>query len=113
MKEETEGSITDSTKVCSQIVELDFISKGQRLFGRDEKDAQSSANFLILILSCIERWSQLESNESEKENEPSQYSFRKVHQNLQNMKIKFPSAYKQSSAAGRKTPKSSNDGAVK
>lgn len=33
-----------------------LLSRGKNIFGPDEKDHQNSANFLIILLDCIEKW---------------------------------------------------------
>jgi hypothetical protein len=33
-----------------------LLTRGKNLFGADEKDTQSSANFLIILLDSLEKW---------------------------------------------------------
>lgn len=33
-----------------------LLSRGKNIFGPDEPDHQNSANFLIILLDCIEKW---------------------------------------------------------
>ena len=33
-----------------------LLSRGKNIFGPEEKDQSNSANFLIILLDCIEKW---------------------------------------------------------
>ena len=33
-----------------------LLTRGKNIFGPEERDTQSSANFLIILLDCIEKW---------------------------------------------------------
>ena len=69
-----------------------LLQRGQHIFGPDEKDTQYSANFLIILLDCIEKWAlhfQFEDENSQGDNE-----FYKVYQKLIDEGVKFPSTFK-------------------
>ena len=34
----------------------DLLSKGETIFGSDEKDKKNAAAFLIVLLDCLEKW---------------------------------------------------------
>lgn len=36
--------------------ESDITRRGELIFGSDERDRQSAANFLIMLLDCLEKW---------------------------------------------------------
>lgn len=42
----------DSSEKSAQAL----LTRGKNIFGPDEKDSQNSANFLIILLDCIEKW---------------------------------------------------------
>lgn len=102
----------------------ELLKRGEKLFGPEEKDRKSSSRFLIILLDSIEKWSQIEvgdfalskdkkskedgqagvraSSSDDDENEDfeqkylheSDYSFRKVHEDLVRKEVTFPSRFK-------------------
>jgi len=38
----------------------ELMVRGENIFGVQEKDTKTSATFLIILLNCIEKWSQIE-----------------------------------------------------
>ena len=73
-----------------------LLTRGKNIFGADEKDQQSSANFLIILLDCIEKWAltfqfeDLDGSASKEENK-----FYKSYKALIDKGVKFPSTFKQ------------------
>ena len=71
-----------------------LLTRGNNIFGPEELDTQMSANFLIILLDCIEKWAltfQFEdSNNSNQENK-----YYKAYQSLIDKGVKFPSTFKQ------------------
>ena len=99
----------------------ELLKRGELLFGREETDRKSSSRFLVILLDSIEKWSQIEVGDfastgkdgrnknvaaircsSDDENEDdvqqylheSDYSFRKVHENLKRKDVTFPSRFR-------------------
>lgn len=84
-----------------------LLTRGKHIFGPDEKDTQNSANFLIILLDCIEKWAltfqfedgELDDTKSSKSkmstNTQSGEKFYKVYTKLLEKGVKFPSTFKQ------------------
>jgi hypothetical protein len=59
----TESKILDRLSILAQVNNdpneksaQALLTRGKFIFGDDEADTQSSANFLIILLDCIEKW---------------------------------------------------------
>ena len=37
----------------------ELMQRGKKIFGPDEADNQTSANFLVILLDCLEKWSNI------------------------------------------------------
>jgi hypothetical protein len=71
----------------------ELLTRGQRIFGPDEKDLQTSARFLVLLLDFIEKWSKITYAEPLKPDGQKAYTFLQVFTDLHDVKcIVFPSA---------------------
>jgi hypothetical protein len=51
------------------------LTRGQRIFGPEEKDLQTSAQFLVLLLDFIERWSKIAYEKPMKPDDQKGYTF--------------------------------------
>ena len=90
-----------------------LLTRGKNIFGPEEKDTQSSANFLIILLDCIEKWALTFLEDAEDINDAVSTStknrasagdkFYKAYQKLIDKGVKFPSTFK---SAGKKEPQS-------
>ena len=95
------NDILDQSTMSIQNTAQELMTRGQHMFGADEKDTQSSSHFLVTLLDFIEKWSQIEESQK-KESDPSNaekdkiYTFKMVFQELHAVKqITFPSKYRQ------------------
>ena len=80
------------------------MKRGNNIFGPDEKDTQSSANFLIILLDCIEKWALTFLEDGGEVNDAISTStwnagttgdkFYKAYQKLIDKGVKFPSTFK-------------------
>ena len=74
-----------------------LLTRGNTIFGPEETDTSMSANFLIILLDCIEKWAltfQFQDVENSAKN-TGENKFYKVYQNLIDKGVKFPSTFKQ------------------
>ncbi len=81
-----------------------MLTRGKNIFGPEEKDSQSSANFLIILLDCIEKWAltfqfeDVEVNDTLSTSTKSKAStgdkFYKSYTKLLEKGVKFPSTFK-------------------
>ena len=68
------------------------MTRGQRIFGPEEKDLQTSAQFLVLLLDLIEKWAKLIKDKPVKQDDQKAYTFLQVYTDLHDVKdIVFPS----------------------
>ena len=70
------------------------MTRGKNIFGPDEKDQSSSANFLIILLDCLEKWA-LTFQFSEDGAGGGENKFYKSYKQLLDKGVKFPSSFKQ------------------
>ena len=61
---------------------MELLERGQHLFGKDELDLETSAEFLIILLDFIEKWSTISSE------------FSTYYKQLIDAGIQFPSSLK-------------------
>ena len=82
-----------------------LLQRGKNIFGPEEKDTASSANFLIILLDCIEKWALTFLEEGDQVNDAISTSTRsksnatgdkffKCYQRLIDKGVKFPSTFK-------------------
>ena len=70
------------------------MTRGQRIFGPEEKDFNTSAQFLVLLLDLIEKWAKISYEKPIKQDDQQKaYTFLQVFTDLHDVKdIVFPSA---------------------
>ena len=51
------------------------MTRGQRIFGPEEKDLSTSAQFLVLLLDLIEKWSKITHEKAVKQDDQKAYTF--------------------------------------
>ena len=88
----------------------ELLNRGKHIFGPNEKDSQSSANFQVLLLDCLEKWAltfQFENEEGKTDSKDddvlSAFSrkhvanekFYNAYMSLIDKGIKFPSVFMQ------------------
>ena len=68
------------------------MTRGQRIFGPEEKDLSTSAQFLVLLLDLIEKWSKITHEKAVKQDDQKAYTFLQVYTDLHDVKdVVFPS----------------------
>ena len=90
-----------------------MLSRGKNIFGPEEKDHQNSANFLIILLDCIEKWAltfQFEEGEVDDAVSSSTRSkaqagdkFYRCYTKLLEKGVKFPSTFQGKDRQVKKT----------
>ena len=51
------------------------MTRGQRIFGPEEKDFNTSAQFLVLLLDLIEKWAKISYEKPIKQDDQKAYTF--------------------------------------